>query len=250
MLENSLLESRGQTKSRKPMTVVVSLGAHVLTVGLLVLIPLLQTQAVTIPHVDMSLFLPRLERPKINDVPIVAKLENRASNASADTTTMTTPRSIPDVIDRIGSSPSVMIDAPPLPGLPVGYGPPTLIANVGTAAGGRETAVPVGPPPPPPPPVDAKPTRIGGEVQAAKLLYQVKPVYPALAKVTRTQGIVVLDALISKEGSIESLRVISGHPLLTSAALDAVKQWRYQPTMLDREPVEVVTTITVTFTLQ
>jgi protein TonB len=249
MLENSLFESRGHRKSRKPLTVIVSLIAHVLTVGLLVLMPLLQTQAVTMPHVDMSLFLPRVERPKINEVPVVAKSGGHASNASAATATMTTPTSIPDVIDRTANGAGVTIDAPSIPGLPVAYGSPTLIANVGTAAVG-ETAVPVGPPPPPPPPVNAKPARIGGDVQAAKLLYQVKPVYPALAKITRTQGVVVLDALISKEGSIESLRVISGHPLLTSAAMDAVKQWKYLPTMLDREPVEVVTTVTVTFTLQ
>jgi protein TonB len=78
----------------------------------------------------------------------------------------------------------------------------------------------------------------------------VKPVYPTLARTTRTQGVVVLEAVISKSGSIDSLRVISGHPLLTQAALDAVQQWKYRPTMLSGEPVDVVTTVTVTFTLQ
>ena len=82
------------------------------------------------------------------------------------------------------------------------------------------------------------------------LIHQVKPEYPPLAKVTRTQGVVLLDAVIDKEGSIQSLRVISGHPLLNQAALDAVKQWKYRPTLLNGEPVEVSTTITVTFTLQ
>lgn len=64
------------------------------------------------------------------------------------------------------------------------------------------------------------------------------------------QSIVVLEAVIAKDGSVNSLRVISGHTLLTRAALDAVKQWKYRPTMLNSEPVEVITTITVTFTLQ
>jgi len=82
------------------------------------------------------------------------------------------------------------------------------------------------------------------------LIHQVKPGYPPLAKVTGTQGVVLLDAVIDKEGSIQSLRVISGHPLLNQAALDAVKQWRYRPTLLNGEPVEVSATITVTFTLQ
>ena len=82
------------------------------------------------------------------------------------------------------------------------------------------------------------------------LIHQVKPEYPHLAKVTGTQGVVLLDAVIDKEGSIQSLRVISGHQLLIKAALDAVQQWRYRPTLLNGEPVEVNTTITVTFTLQ
>jgi protein TonB len=66
----------------------------------------------------------------------------------------------------------------------------------------------------------------------------------------RLQGVVVLEAVIARDGTVDSLRVVSGNPLLTPAALDAVRQWKYQPTMLNREPVEVITTITVTFTLQ
>ena len=78
----------------------------------------------------------------------------------------------------------------------------------------------------------------------------MNPVYPPLARQIRVQGAVVMEAVINKEGSIESLRVISGHPLLNQAALDAVKQWRYRPTMLNGEPVEVITTVTVTFSLR
>jgi protein TonB len=87
-------------------------------------------------------------------------------------------------------------------------------------------------------------------VQAANLIYQVTPVYPPIAITTRTSGIVVLEAVIGKDGSVDQLRVISGHPLLTRAALEAVQQWKYRPTMLGGEPVEVSTTVTVTFTLQ
>ena len=78
----------------------------------------------------------------------------------------------------------------------------------------------------------------------------VSSVRPAIARLTRTQGVVVLEAVISKDGSIDSLRVISGPPLLIQAALDAVKQWKYRPTMLNIDAVEVITTVTVTFTLQ
>src|SRR2546427_48439 len=98
--------------------------------------------------------------------------------------------------------------------------------------------------PPPPPPTRV---RVGGNVIAANLLQQVKPTYPPLAKQARIQGVVVLEAEISKEGTIENLKVITGHPLLIQAAIDAVKQWRYKPTMPNNEPVPVVTTITVNF---
>jgi protein TonB len=110
---------------------------------------------------------------------------------------------------------------------------------------------PLSPPPlPPPPAAKIEPLRLGSDVQAAKLIHQVSPPYPPLARLSRTQGVVVLEAIIDKEGLIDSLRLISGHPLLTQAAMDAVKQWKYQPTMLNGEPVEVVTTVTVTFTLR
>jgi protein TonB len=75
-------------------------------------------------------------------------------------------------------------------------------------------------------------------------------VYPRLAQATRVQGVVVLEAVIALDGSVKSLRVISGHPLLNQAAVEAVKQWLYRPTLLNGEPVEVATTITVTFTLR
>jgi protein TonB len=111
------------------------------------------------------------------------------------------------------------------------------------------------PPPPPPPPVKVEkpktPSRItiGGNVQQAKLVRQPKPIYPPLAKQARISGIVHLAAIISKDGTIQDLKVISGHPLLIPSALEAVKQWVYQPTLLNGEPVEVSTQIDVNFTL-
>jgi len=112
------------------------------------------------------------------------------------------------------------------------------------------------PPPPPPPPAKkeekaATPQRIkiGGSVQQAKLVRQPHPVYPPLAKQARISGVVKLSAIISKDGTIQKLEVISGHPLLAPAALEAVKQWVYQPTLLNGEPVEVITQIDVNFTL-
>jgi protein TonB len=78
----------------------------------------------------------------------------------------------------------------------------------------------------------------------------VNPIYPPLARQARVQGVVVLEAIITREGTIHSLRVVTGHPILAQAAADAVQQWRYRPTLLNSDPVEVITTITVTFTFQ
>ena len=91
--------------------------------------------------------------------------------------------------------------------------------------------------------------RVHSDLQASKLIHQVKPPYPPLALQTRTQGVVKLNAVIAPDGSIQRLQVVMGPPLLVQAAVDAVKQWRYSPTLLNGQPVEVVTQIDVNFTL-
>ena len=107
---------------------------------------------------------------------------------------------------------------------------------------------------PPPPPVKEKPAtpsriRVGGQVQQANLIRKVTPQYPALAKQARIQGVVRFTAIIGKDGTIQNLQLVSGHPLLVEAAKQAVSQWQYKPTLLNGDPVEVVTTIEVNFTL-
>ena len=119
---------------------------------------------------------------------------------------------------------------------------------LGGILGGLPSAAPP-PPPPPKPKPPAAPIRVGGNVAAASLLNQVKPVYPPLAKAARVQGTVKFEAEISKEGAIQNLKLVSGPPLLVQAAMAAVQQWRYRPTMLNGEPVVVLTTIDVNFTL-
>jgi periplasmic protein TonB len=81
------------------------------------------------------------------------------------------------------------------------------------------------------------------------LIHTVQPVYPPLARAARVQGSVVLSAIIGKDGAIETLRALSGHPMLVMAAVNAVSQWRYRPYILNNEPIEVETRITVNFTL-
>jgi len=105
------------------------------------------------------------------------------------------------------------------------------------------------PPPPPKPKGPTGPVRVGGRVAEANLIRKVQPVYPPLAKSARVQGTVEFTATISKDGNIENLTLVRGHPLLVNAAREAVLQWKYRPTMLNGQPVEVVTDIIVNFTL-
>jgi TonB family protein len=113
-----------------------------------------------------------------------------------------------------------------------------VTSSVGGVVGGLGAS----PPPPPPPPPPAPIQRIGGDVAQANLVSSVPPVYPPLAQAARVQGVVLLQVQISKEGAVEDIRVIAGHPLLNEAAIEAVKQWRYRP-----QPSSVVTTVTVNF---
>lgn len=114
---------------------------------------------------------------------------------------------------------------------------------------------PVATPPPPvtrDPPGAVRPSgpvRVGGDVQNAKLIRKIVPDYPALAISARISGVVRLTGTIARDGTIQNLQVVSGHPLLVRAAVEAVSQWVYRPTLLNGQPVEVIAPIEVNFTL-
>jgi protein TonB len=156
---------------------------------------------------------------------------------------MMAPTVIPKKIEMIKEDPTppdVGVSGGVVGGVPGGSAGGVLGGIIGGVGGG---------PPPPPPPKAKGPVRVGGNVIAANLLRQVQPIYPPIAKTAHISGTVVLHAIISKDGTIEQLEYISGPPLLMKNAMDAVRQWRYRPTMLNGEPVEVDTTVSVVFTL-
>jgi protein TonB len=163
-----------------------------------------------------------------------------------------------DSLPRATLTSLLVAPPPPPPPPPPSAGVVGVMGGVpggapGGVLGGIIGAVAAAAPPPPPPPV-AKPVtpsriRVGGNVQAANLVRKVTPVYPPLAKQARIQGTVRFTAIIGKDGTIQNLQLVSGHPLLVAAAQAAVTQWVYKPTLLNGEPVEVVTQIDVNFTL-
>ena len=99
-------------------------------------------------------------------------------------------------------------------------------------------------------PDDNGPLKVGQEIQSLRLIEQVKPTYPELAKLSRTEGAVMLQVSINKEGTVSKCEIVSGAPLLTRAAQDAVKRWKYKPTVINGSPVEVITQVRVVFNLK
>jgi periplasmic protein TonB len=121
--------------------------------------------------------------------------------------------------------------------------PPNLLGLDTTIAG------PQPPAPEPPKHTASAPIRRSEGVQSALLIHRIEPRYPPLAIQARREGTVQIHAIIARDGSIESLEVLSGDPLFIQSALEAVRQWRYRPTLLGGEPIEVDTYITVNFRL-
>jgi protein TonB len=129
--------------------------------------------------------------------------------------------------------------APDWGGVPGGTGPaPSAVIN---------NVIKI--PPAMPSVVSASKVRVSSGVAQGLLIHQTRPVYPALAMQARIQGTVLLQAVVAKDGTVQDLRVVSGHPLLVKAAMDAVKLWRYKPYRLNDQPVEADTEIIVNFTL-
>jgi protein TonB len=117
----------------------------------------------------------------------------------------------------------------------------------GGVVGGIVGGVPEAPPPPPPP---TQPVRVGGNIKPPTKVKDVRPSYPPIAQSARVQGVVIIEATIGPNGRVQDARVLRSIPLLDQAALDAVRQWEYTPTLLNGVPVPVIMTVTVNFTLQ
>jgi protein TonB len=235
---DDLLESTNEKKkTNKGWGFILSGMVQALILAVLILIPLIYTEALPKAMLSTLLVAPPPPPPP-PPPPAVVKTVVKPVARLIQSGKLMQPRAIPKEV-------AVFKEAEL---------PPDVINNsgpVGGVFGGIPGQGMVSGPAAPPPPKAATPARIkqGGNVTAASILNQTRPVYPPLARQARIQGNVVLHAIIDKDGKVAQLEVISGHPLLVQSALDAVKQWRYKPTLLNGDPVEVDTTITVTFTM-
>ena len=238
MFEQSMLLD--DAPSKKAGAVAVSLTVQTVFVGTLVLIPLMYNERLpflqpTPPtYLQITAPLPPAPAP-VDHVPPTGSSRPH-TNARPFVLVHNSSRGVAESVATIAE-----------PGVDVAFGPytgplvPTIMPSVIV---------------PPPPPVvtvvetvRAKPVRLSTEILASKLVHKVVPAYPRLAIATRVSGTVKLVGVIAKDGSVQQLQVLSGHPLLTQAALEAVRQWIYTPTMLNGKTVEVSAPIDVIFTL-
>jgi len=245
MFEQTFVDGVGKTN--KTWTVLVSFVGQMLLLGIAILIPMIYFDA--LPRTQLTGFLvapppPPPPPPPPAAVPVkMVKVIPRQFDAGR----LMAPKAVPKDIAMIREDEL----PPPSSGVVGGIAGGVAGGALGGVIGGIVGSMPSVAPPPPPPVVKAAPTRIrvGGQVQAANLIKQPKPVYPPLAKQARISGVVRFNALIGKDGTIQNLTLVIGHPLLVPAAQEAVKQRLYKPTLLNGEPVEVATVIDVNFTL-
>jgi periplasmic protein TonB len=247
MFAQTFVDARVETN--RGWSVAMSLLFQMTALLLLIAAPLLQPELLPKAVANLVTIAPPASAP-VPPPPQQTEPAARTRRAPADWQgRLTEPTSIPNKVPRLFDEPPSSA-GPGVPGMELlgpggsGNGIANNLASVKTAA-------------PPPAQVqrveapEAKPVRVlvGGKVQDALLTHKVIPVYPRMAVQTRVEGTVRFSAIISKSGEITNLTLLGGNPLLVEAAADAVRQWRYKPTYLNGDPVEVVTTIDVQFTL-
>ncbi len=233
------LNSSWDERSRRGLTALTSFGLQALAVAVLLVLPLLRPTGLPL--------LRQLSTPVRMGQPLAEAPAGR-THAGANTAAPSSASIFlrPSSRFRTGR-PAVGDDGPPEIGGPGGYGsgPPGPGAPGGmldSFGAGTRPIMPIAPV------VVSRPISVS-HMSEGDLLHKILPTYPPLARAARLQGQVMLQAVISKQGTIENLRVLAGHPMLVPAAIEAVRQWRYRPYILNNEPVEVETQITVNFSL-
>ena len=246
MFEQTFVQT-GKTKTT--WTVLVSFGVQIVAIVVLVVLPLIYYQVLPVATLTSLITAPPPPPPPPPPPAAAPPKVVKVIPRQMQTDKLLIPKVIPKEVKQINED-----EAPPSAGMGVAGGVPGGVAGgaVGGVLGGILGGIPSAAPPPPPPPKKEAPKGplvVGGRVQAAKIVRNPSPTYPQIARQARISGTVELAAIIGEDGHIQELKVVSGHPLLRQAALDAVRQWVYQPTLLNEQPVKVSTTIDVIFSL-
>jgi protein TonB len=231
MFEDSLFASQvDKVSASKRWTMLASMGLQATIAGVVITLPLLHPEALPFRVEAPKVVVPMMPKP-----PVMVRVETAASALpGAAAPTVTRPIIFPTLLPREGSP----TDAPPLaPGMGTPDGLPNGIGG-GDGSGPAVTVAPV---------KTSALLNVSTGVMEGRLLAPIRPVYPAIAKAAHVEGTVVVEAIISRAGTIESLHVVSGPEMLQRAALDAIREARYQPYRLNGVPTEVETRITVNF---
>jgi len=248
LFADSLMELSGTRPGRRTLDFVASLVVHTLFIATFILLPLYFTEAIDLKQFTQTfLVAPPPPPPAPPAAPAVLKVRATARRVFMTDGKLLAPTVIPQKIAMIKEDalpPDVGIGI--VGGVPGGV-PGGQAGGVigGIISGAPRTYVPIAPSGPAP----RAPLRVGGRVMPPKPISTPEPVYPPLAKQARIQGEVVIDAIIDTQGNVVQMQVVSGHPLLIPAAVEALRKWRYQPTYLNEEPVSVQLYVTVRFRL-
>ena len=240
MFEDSLLESQGRlvSKSRRWIT-LGSVGLQCLVAAVIVIVPMVKPEALPFSAMAPAVVVPLPKKPPV--IVRVAETSARASSAAALPAPAPENLEKPMLSGRPTADPTIALGNP----LPVGFGPMVGTGSpLGDAFG---TPNGTGPRVVVAKPEHVGPVRVSSGVSSGMLIGEIRPVYPRIAIAARQEGIVVVEATISKTGTIESARVVSGPAMLAGAAIEAVRAARYRPYRLNGELTEVQTTVTVNF---
>jgi protein TonB len=235
MFEDSLMESGGRIKTHQKWTGLISTLAQLALLGFLVLLPLIFTEA--LPKGLTTNWLVAPPPPPPPPPPAAPQIQHVQKVSEIVDGALRTPNKIPKKIQMIKEEESPQaagVTGGVVGGVPGGSANGVIGGIIGSAA-------------PPPKVATPQKLRISSGVADGNKIHEVQPTYPQMARIAHIQGDVILQATISKTGAIENLRGVQGHPILIQAAMDAVKQWKYKPYILNGEPVEVETTIKVQF---
>jgi protein TonB len=238
MFEDSLVESRvGQVSSSKRWTTLASIGLQGAIVGVVITLPLLHPEALPFRLEAPKVVIPLMPKPPVP----VAQVQRESSASSASMAAPIATR--PLILSSLLPSRDVAAnDVPQLASFGNRMGMPDGLPGGIGVGDGHGPAVSVAPTKAP-----VSSIHVSTGVFKGMLLAPILPVYPAIARAAHVEGAVVVEAVISRKGTIESLHVVSGPQMLQNAALDAIRAARYQPYRLNGEPTEVQTTITVNF---